>query len=135
MLNLDLLEQLNKQSQWQYGKIIRSPKVAHRLQSYFSQQVPDSSMEKAKSEQETEISIQGLHSSKGEYTGSQRFLHSKPLDLKYKENSPRANRKIQSLLLPERSNPGTFREEKTCCKKIWMDTEHHKSSSFICSSP
>ena len=75
MLNLNLLKQLNKQSQWQYGKIIRSLKVTHRLQSYFSQQVPDSSMEKAKSEQETEISIQGLHSSKGEYTGSQRFLH------------------------------------------------------------
>jgi len=35
MLNLDLLEQLNKQSQWQHSKITRSPKIAHPLQSYF----------------------------------------------------------------------------------------------------
>ena len=41
-----------------------------------------------------------------------------PLDLNYKENSPRAETKIQSLLLPKGSNPGTFREEKACCKKI-----------------
>ena len=68
MLNLDLLEQLNKQSQWQYGKITRSPKVAHQLQSYFSQRIPEFSMEKAESEQKTEISIQGLHSNKGKYT-------------------------------------------------------------------
>ena len=39
MLNLDLLERLNKQSQWQYSKITRSPKVRHRFQSYFSQQI------------------------------------------------------------------------------------------------
>jgi len=112
MLNLDLLEQLNKQSQWQHSKITRSPKIAHPLQSYFSQQVPDSSMEKAKSEQETEISIQGLHSSKGEYTGSQRFRHSKPLDFNYKEDSPKADRKIQSTSLPKGSNQDTFREKK-----------------------
>ena len=68
MLNLDLLEQLNKQSQWQYGKITRSPKVAHQLQSYFSQQIPDFSTEKAESRQKTEISIRGSHSNKGEYT-------------------------------------------------------------------
>jgi len=66
VLNLDLLEQLNKQSQWQYGKITRSPKVAHQLQSYFIQRIPDFSMEKAESRQKTEISIQGLHSNKGE---------------------------------------------------------------------
>ena len=66
MLNLDLLEWLNKQSQWQYGKII-SPKVAHRLHSYFSQRVLDFSTEKAESRQKTEISIQGSHSNKGEY--------------------------------------------------------------------
>ena len=46
MLNLDLLEQLNKQSQWQYGKITRNPKVAHRFQSYSSQQIPVLSLEK-----------------------------------------------------------------------------------------
>ena len=51
MLNLDLLEQLNKRSQWQYGKITRSPKAAHRLHSYFSQRTPDLSTEKADSEQ------------------------------------------------------------------------------------
>ena len=39
MLNLDLLEQLNKQSQWQYGKITRNSKAAHRFQSYFNQQI------------------------------------------------------------------------------------------------
>ena len=68
MLNLDLLEQLNKQSQWQYGKITRSPKVVHQLQSYFSQRIPEFSMEKAESEQKTAISIQGLLSNKGKYT-------------------------------------------------------------------
>ena len=47
MLNLDLLKQLNKQSQWQYGKITRNPKVAHRFQSYSSQQIPVFSTEKA----------------------------------------------------------------------------------------
>jgi len=49
-----------------------------------------------------------------------RFHHSKPLDLNYKEDSPRAVRKIQILLLPEGSNPKTFKEEKACCKKICM---------------
>ena len=58
-----------------------------------------------------------------------------PLDLNYKEDSPRADTKIQSSLLPKESNPDTFREEKTCCKKIWMDPEHCKSSSCTCSSP
>ena len=47
-----------------------------------------------------------------------RFHHSKPLDLNYKEDSPKADTKIQSLLLPKRSNLDTFREEKACCKKI-----------------
>ena len=51
VLNLDLIEQLNKQSQWQFGKITRSPKVAHRLQSYFNQQVSEPSLEKVESEQ------------------------------------------------------------------------------------
>jgi len=51
MLNLDLLEQLNKESQWQYGKITRNPKVAHRFQSYFNQQIPVFSMEKEKQAQ------------------------------------------------------------------------------------
>ena len=39
----------------------------------------------------------------------QRFLHSKPLDLNYKEDSPRGDTKIQSLLLPKGSNPDTSR--------------------------
>ena len=47
MLNLDLLEQLNKQSQWQYGKITRNSMVAHRFQSYSSQQILVFSTEKA----------------------------------------------------------------------------------------
>ena len=47
MPNLDLPEELNKHSQWQYGKITRNPKVAHRFQSYSSQQTPISSTEKA----------------------------------------------------------------------------------------
>ena len=51
---------------------------------------------------------------------SQRFHHSKPLDLNYEENSPMADTKIQSLLLPKGSNPDTFRVEKTYCKKICM---------------
>jgi hypothetical protein len=51
VLNLDLLKQLNKQSQRQYGKITRSPKIAYRLQSYFSQQTPDFSTAKEESEQ------------------------------------------------------------------------------------
>ena len=49
---------------------------------------------------------------------SQWFHHSKPLEFNNKEDSPRADTKIQSLLLPKGSNPGTFREEKACCKKI-----------------
>ena len=65
---------------------------------------------------------------------SQRFHHSKPLDLNYKEDSPRADTKIQSSLLPKEHNPDTLREEKACCKKIWMDPEHRKSSSCTCSS-
>ena len=51
---------------------------------------------------------------------SQRLHHSKPLDLNYKKNSPRADTKIQSLLLPKGNNPDTFREKKACCKNIWM---------------
>ena len=43
-----------------------------------------------------------------------------PLDLNYKRDNPRADTKIQSLLLPKGSNPDIFREEKACCKKIWM---------------
>jgi hypothetical protein len=43
-----------------------------------------------------------------------------PLDLNYKEASSRADTEIQSLLLPKGSNPDTFREEKTCCKKRCM---------------
>ena len=57
-----------------------------------------------------------------------------PLDLNYKEDSPRADTKTQSLLLPKGSNVDTVMEEKTCCKKIWMDQEHRKSSSCTCSS-
>ena len=82
-----------------------------------------------------EISFQRLHSKTKKIQRSQRFYHSKPLDLNYKGDSPRADTKIQSLLLPEGSNPDTFREEKACCKKIWMDPEHCKSSSCTCSSP
>ena len=51
---------------------------------------------------------------------SQGFHHSKRLDLNYKRNNPRADTKIQCLLLPKRSNTDTFREEKACCKKIWI---------------
>ena len=51
VLNLDLIEQLNKQSQWQFGKITRSPKVRHRFQSYFSQQIPVFSIERAEQAQ------------------------------------------------------------------------------------
>ena len=110
MLNLDLLEQLNKQSQWQYGKITRSPKVAHRLHSYFSQRTPDFTTEKAESEQKTEISIQELHSNKGEYSDLNGFTTRNHSNLNYKEDSPRADTKIQSLLLPKGSNPKIFRE-------------------------
>ena len=51
VLNLDLLEQLNKQSQWQYDKITRSLKVTHQFQSYFSQQIPVFSTERAEQAQ------------------------------------------------------------------------------------
>ena len=51
---------------------------------------------------------------------SQRFHHSKPLEFNNKEDSPRADTKIQSLLLPKGSNTDTFREKKACCKNIWM---------------
>ena len=36
------------------------------------------------------------------------------------KGQPRADTKIQSLLLPKGSNSDTFREEKACCKKICM---------------
>ena len=42
----------------------------------------------------------------------------KPLNLNYKEDSPRSDTEIQILLLPKGSNLDTFREEKACCKKI-----------------
>ena len=118
MLNLDLLKQLNKQNQWQYNKITRSPKVAHRLQSYLNQRITDFSTEKAESEQKIEISITRIRSQYKKIHRSERFHHSKPLDLSSKENSPRADRKIQSLLLPEGSNQDTFTEKKARCKKI-----------------
>ena len=51
MLNLDLLEQLNKHIPWQYGKITRSSKVTHQFQNYFSKQIPDLPTEEAKSAQ------------------------------------------------------------------------------------
>ena len=51
VLNLDLIEQLNKQSQWQYGKITRSLKIMNRFQSYFSQQIPVFSIERAEQAQ------------------------------------------------------------------------------------
>jgi len=95
VLNLDSLEQLNKQSQWQSGKITRSPRVAHPLQSYFNQRIPNFPTEKTESRQKTEISIQELLS---KYTDLKWFHYLKPLDLNYKEDSPRADRKIQSLL-------------------------------------
>jgi len=41
----------------------------------------------------------------------------KPLDLSYKEASPRANTKIQILLLPKGSNSEIFREERLVSKK------------------
>ena len=48
------------------------------------------------------------------------FQYSKPLDLNYKEDSSRADTKIQILLLPKGSNPDTFREENACCMKRYM---------------
>ena len=44
----------------------------------------------------------------------------KPLNLNYKENSPRADTEIQILLLPKGSNPDTFREERLVSKKNCM---------------
>ena len=41
----------------------------------------------------------------------------KPLDLNYKEASPRADTKIQILLPPKGSNLETFREERLVSKK------------------
>ena len=49
---------------------------------------------------------------------SAQLHHSKLLDLSYKGASPRADKKIQRLLLLKGSNLDTFREEKACCKKI-----------------
>ena len=36
------------------------------------------------------------------------------------KGQPKGWYKYTSLLLPKGSNPDTFREEKACCKKIWM---------------
>ena len=69
---------------------------------------------------ETEISIQRLHSKQRKIHGSEQLHHSKLVDPSYKEDSPRADTEIQIMLLPKGSNPGTFREEKACCKKICM---------------
>ena len=57
---------------------------------------------------------------RGQYTDLSNFTTRKLLDLSYKGASPRSNTEIQSLLLPKGSNPDTFREEKTYCKKICM---------------
>ena len=48
------------------------------------------------------------------------FQYSKPLDLNYKEDSSRADTKIQILLLPKGSNSETFREERLVSKKKCM---------------
>ena len=71
---------------------------------------------------ETKTFIQGLHSNRRKIHRSERLHYPEPLDLNYKEASPRADTEIQSLLLPKGSNPNTFREEKPCCKKICMIT-------------
>ena len=50
----------------------------------------------------------------------ERFQYSKPLDLNYKEDSSRADTKIQILLLPKGSNSETFRKERLVSKKKCM---------------
>ena len=111
MLNLDLLEKLNKQSQWQYGKITRNPNDAHHFQSYFSQQIPVFSIEKVEPVQKRKFPFRNYIPIK-ENTQISTVSPSKPLDLNYKGDSPRADTKIQSLLLPKGSNQDTFREKK-----------------------
>ena len=51
---------------------------------------------------------------------SAQLHHSKLLDLSYKGASPRADTKIQILLLPKGSNPETFREERIVSNKRRM---------------
>ena len=48
---------------------------------------------------------------------SEQLNHSKLLDLNYKEDSSRADTKIQILLLPKGSNSEIFREERLVSKK------------------
>ena len=88
-------------------------------QIYFNQQSRDS-LQRNQSNIEKEIWFQGLHSNKENYTYLNDQNHSTPLDLKYKEASPRADTEIQILLLPKGSNPDTFREERLVSKKNCM---------------
>ena len=69
---------------------------------------------------EIETSIQGLHSNRRKIHRSERLHYSKPLDLNYKEASPRADTKIQILLFPRGKNSETFREERLVSKKRCM---------------
>ena len=66
------------------------------------------STQERKSDFKDYIPIEKIHK-------SERFHYSKPLDLNYKEVSPRTDTKIQIFLLQKGSNPDTFREEKACC--------------------
>ena len=127
VLNLDLPKRLNKQRQGQYGKKTRSTKGVNLVPRVISASKPLNSSQR-KYNYKDHIQIK-------ETTQISTFHHSKPPNLNYKEDSPKADTKIQSLLLPKGSNLDTFREEKAYCKKIWMDPEHHKSSSCTCSSP
>ena len=143
MLNLDLLKQLNKQNQWQYSKITRSPKVAHRLHSYFSQRIPEFSMEKAESEQKIEISFQGLHSNKGKYTDIDGFTtrnHSTSTTKRTAQGLIQGYKACYSLLLCTLVsalglNQDISREKKNSLQEDMHDQEHRKSSSCIYSSP
>ena len=113
VLTLDLLERLNKQRQGQYSKkqeVQRArTKFSELLQPPISGFIPK------------ENPVIRITSQYKKIHRSQWFHHSKPLEFNNKEDSPRADTKIQSLLLPKGSNLDTFREEKACCKKIWMD--------------
>ena len=69
---------------------------------------------------ETETSSQALNSNRRKIHRSERLHYSKPLDLNYKEASPRADTKIQILLFPRGNNSEMFREERLVSKKRCM---------------
>ena len=87
-----------------------------RYQSYFCQQSRDPLQRNQSQHREGNL-ISRITFQQRKLQRSERLHYPKPLDLSYKEASPRADTKIQILLLPKGSNSEIFREERLVSKK------------------